>query len=310
MRDPYQVLGVPKQASEADIKKAYRKLAKLYHPDRAKDDPKAKEKFSEINSAHEILSDAEKRKQFDRGEIDAEGKPRFQGFEGFGGGGRRGGKPSGFESFGFGGDTRGTRPPHEGADIFSEIFSQAFRGSEAPHARHAARKGDDINAVLTLTLEDIAQDAKKRIILPGGREIDVVIPKAVTDGQIIRLRGLGHGGPFSDEPGDVMLTLRIAPHDVFTLEGQDVRLRLPIPLEDAVLGTSLRVPTLTGAVNMNIPPMTSSGKTLRLRGKGLPGKDKQGKDQMGDLFVTLDITLPATEDAALTAYAKAKKAAN
>jgi DnaJ-class molecular chaperone len=309
MRDPYQILGVPRTASEAEIKKAYRKLAKAHHPDRNANDPKAKDKFAEANSAYEILGDAAKRAQFDRGEIDAEGKPRFQGFEGFSG--SRGGHEGDFESFSFGfgpgGGFGGRRAGARGGagpsdDIFSQLFGEAFRSAERGGARTSSRrKGEDMEAALTVSLEDVANEAKKRITLPNGRDVDVVIPKGVVDGQVIRLRGLGGTG---SAPGDVLLTIRIAPHEQFTVEGGNLRVRVPVELEEAVLGTKLRVPTLGGAVDMTIPPMTSSGRTFRLRGKGLPGKN--GK---GDILVTVEIKLPEKADEELVEYARKRMTA-
>jgi DnaJ-class molecular chaperone len=310
MRNPYDILGVPRTASEADIKKAFRKLAKTYHPDRNKDDPKAKDKFAEVNAAYEILGDAQKRGQFDRGEIDAEGKPRFQGFEGFGGG-RGGARPEDFANFNFGGGggpfggRRGARGADMGDDIFSQLFGDAFRSASEGSRRSRSRpqKGEDVSAVLTVTLEEIAREAKKRLRLPTGRDVDVVIPKGVADGQVIRLRGLGQGAPGAD-PGDALLTIQFAPHDRFTPEGSNLRLRLPIEIEEAVLGGTVRVPTLTGAVEMSIPPMTSSGRTFRLRGKGLPGKSGPG-----DILVTTEIRLPDVVDEALMEYARRRRSA-
>jgi len=304
MRDPYDVLGVSRTASEDDIKKAYRKLAKSYHPDRNASDPKAKDKFAEINTAYEILGDAAKRAQFDRGEIDADGKPRFQGFEGFGGG-RGGSREGGFEGFAFDfgsgnpfGGSRGSRGGRD--DIFSHLFGEAFRSAERGQ-RSRRRRGEDVSVALTVTLEEIASEAKKRVALPTGREVEVTIPKGVNDGQVIRLRGLGEGG---SEPGDALLTIQIAPHDRFTVEGSDLRLRLSVDLEDAILGAKVRVPTLSGAVEMNIPAMTSSGRTFRLRGKGLPGKHGRG-----DLLVTAEVRLPEKADEELIEYARKRKAA-
>jgi DnaJ-class molecular chaperone len=308
MRNPYDVLGVSRSAGEADIKKAYRKLAKAYHPDRNADDPKAKEKFAEANAAYEVLGDPEKRAQFDRGEIDAEGKPRFQGFGfGSGAGGARSGDFEGFP-FGFGSSgsfsgRRGSRSSAGDDDIFSQIFGEAFRAGTAGARRRSSVKGEDLQATLTVTLEDIAAEAKKRVTLPTGRDVDVVIPKGVTAGQVIRLRGLGAGGP-GVEPGDLMLTIEIAPHERFTAEGSNLRLRLPIELDEAVLGGTVRVPTLESAVEMKIPPMTNSGRTFRLRGKGLPGKGGRG-----DLLVTTEIRLPEGSDELLTEFARKRRAA-
>jgi DnaJ-class molecular chaperone len=308
MRNPYDVLGVSRSASEAEIKKAFRKLAKTYHPDSNKDDPKAKDKFAEANSAYEILGDAGKRAQFDRGEIDAEGKPRFQGFEGFGGG-RGGARPEDFSGFsGFGGSRRSSRSGFGadlGDDIFSQFFADAFRqGGESPRqSRSRSQKGEDVSATLTVTLEEVAQEAKKRIRLSTGRDVDVVIPKGVSDGQVIRLRGLGQGAPGID-PGDALLTINFARHERFTPEGSDLRLRLPVEIEEAILGGSIRVPTLTGTVEMAIPPMTNSGRTFRLRGKGLPTKTGHG-----DLFVTTEIRLPEVVDEELIDYARKRRSA-
>jgi DnaJ-class molecular chaperone len=306
MRDPYDILGVSRTATEAEIKKAYRKLAKAHHPDRNTSDPKAKDRFAEANAAYEILGEPEKRAQFDRGEIDAEGKPRFQGFEGFTGGRGGGGQAHGFEfEFPFGGRRgRGAAGGGGGGaeDIFSHLFGEGFGAGQRGQPRSA--RGEDLAAELTVTLEDVAQEAKKRITLPTGREVDVVVPKGVADGQTIRLRGLGRGGWNGGEAGDLLLTIRIAPHDRFTVEGQNLRVRLPVDLEDAILGATLRVPTLTGSVDMKIPPMTSSGRTFRLRGKGLPGKAGTG-----DLLVTTEIKLPENADEALLDYAKGRRAA-
>ena len=311
MRNPYDVLGVAKGASEAEVKKAFRKLAKAYHPDSNKD-PKAKERFAEANTAYEILGDKDKRGQFDRGEIDAEGKPRATGFEGFSGfGGGRGG-------FDFDGFTRqrggggGAGPGGVGEDFISHIFGEAFRaGGAGPGfgrgggAGSGPARGEDVAAELSVTLEQVAGEEKMRIGLPGGRDVDVMVPKGVVDGQTIRLRGLGGGAGPRGEPGDALLTIRVLPHPVFKVEGADLRATVELPLEDAVLGGTLRVPTLTGAVEMKVPAMTSSGRTFRLRGKGLPKKD----GTRGDLLATTAVALPAGEDAALTDYARRRREA-
>ncbi|HEV7874539.1 MAG TPA: J domain-containing protein [Enterovirga sp.] len=304
MRDPYEILGLSRTAAEADVKKAFRKLAKQYHPDRNASDPKAKDKFAEINTAYEILGDATKRAQFDRGEIDGEGKPRFQGFEGFNQAGAAG-RESGFEgfSFGFGGgnpfSARGGRASGGGDDIFSQLFGETLRGARSRPAR-----GEDVAASLSVSIEDVAGDAKKRVVLPGGREVEVTIPPGVTDGQTIRLRGLGQPGSGGAEPGDALLTIRIVPNDRYTVEGSDLRMRLPVDLEDAILGGKIRIPTPTGTVEMAIPAMTSSGRTFRLRGKGLPKRGGRG-----DLLVTTEVALPEKADEQLTEYAMKRRAA-
>jgi DnaJ-class molecular chaperone len=307
MRDPYTILGVGKSADEAEIKKAFRKRAKALHPDRNTTDPKSQDKFAELNGAYEILGDASKRAQFDRGEIDADGKPRFQGFEGFGGGHGGAREGGGFESFSFGfggGGPFAGRPGRAagdaagGDDIFSHLFGEAMRGGR----QRRPAKGEDVTSTLTVTVEDIASEAKKRIALPTGREVEVMIPRGVADGQIVRLRGLGQPGSGGSEAGDALLTIRIAPHERFAVEGTDVRLRQPVELEDAILGAKIRVQTPTGAVDLNIPAQTNSGRTLRLRGKGLPGKSGPG-----DLLVTLEIKLPEVIDEDLLDYARKRR---
>ncbi|MBX9931196.1 MAG: DnaJ domain-containing protein [Methylobacterium sp.] len=306
MRNPYDVLGVAKGASEADIKKAYRRLAKTYHPDHNTNDAKAKDRFAEANSAYEILGDAKKRAQFDRGEIDGDGKPRATGFEGFGGfGGGPGARGFDFESAARSRAGSGSGGGGIGEDIFSHLFGEAFRAGGAgpgPGPRGPMR-GEDVAAELSVTLEQVASEEKLRLNLPGGREVDVVVPKGVTDGQVIRLRGLGQAGGPRSEPGDALLTIRILPHHTFKMDGADLRTTVEVPLEDAVLGGAIRVPTLTGAVEMKMPPMTSSGRTFRLKGKGLPRKD----GSRGDLLATTAISLPAGDDASLTDYARARR---
>lgn len=297
MRDPYTVLGVPKSASEGEVKKAYRRLAKLHHPDRNASDPRAKDKFSELNSAYEIVGDTAKRAQFDRGEIGADGKPKFQGFDGFGNGGRRGGfEPGGPDPFG----GRGGFDP---SSVFGDLFADAMRRGGGGAGPRAHPKGQDIEAQLVVTLTDIATRATKRLKLPTGREVEVGVPKSVADGKVIRLKGLGHPSPFAGEPGDVLLTLKVAIDPRFVVEGRDLRTRITLALSDAVLGGPVRVPTLQGEVEMNLPPMTSSGRSFRLRGKGLPGDTGE---QDGDLYAVTEIALPESDDE-LTALMRRRK---
>ena len=334
MRDPYQILGVKRDAGEAEIKKAYRKLAKQYHPDRNADDPKAKERFAEASSAYEILGDAKKRAQFDRGEIDAEGKPRFTGFEGFGGGrghqgaGARGGSNERHFEFNFG-DAFGGRGARGGAgpgaggfdpqDIFSHIFGQNTgfgpgegRPGEGPRARRSApQAGEDIAATMEVSLAEAATGATRRVRIGseatgGAREVEVTIPAGVEDGKVMRLRGLGRQSPMGGPAGDVMLTIRVRPDSRFEIDGLNLKVRVPVPLETAVLGGPVRVPTLTGEAEMTLPPMTSGTRVFRLRGKGL-GRQEPGKEPVrGDLLLAIDITLPeADED--LVALMKARR---
>ena len=310
-RDPYDVLGVPRKAAEADIKKAYRRLAKKYHPDTNKNDPKAKERFAEANTAYEIVGDAKKRPQFDRGEIDAEGKPKFQGFPGGGfpgggyGGGPRagggfGGQPGGetiFESFSYGpegfhrsgGRSGGGRSRGGFEDILSQMFGGAggggFGGFSGAETAEAPARGSDIGLSLSVSLAEAALGAKKRVKLPTGKDIEVTIPAGITDGQQVRLRGQGlaAGGVH----GDAIVTIHVLPHSELKPEGADLRADIFIPLEDAVLGGTARVPTLSGAVDLKIPPQTSGGRTFRLKGKGLPKKE----GGHGDLLATINIRL-------------------
>ncbi|MBV9563550.1 MAG: J domain-containing protein [Bradyrhizobium sp.] len=300
MRDPYEVLGVPRNATAAAIKSAYRKLAKKHHPDSNKNDPKAAARFAEINSANEIVGDEEKRKQFDRGEIDGEGKPRFQGFPGAGAGGRAG--PGGFETFSFrtgGGQGGGTQG-------FEDILNSMFGGA----ARGGARRGPstfdfdaggigvdlDLTVSMTVSLEEAVNGAEKRVRLPTGKELNVKIPAGVQPGQQIRLKGQGETAP-GHPPGDLLIAVQIAPHPFFKVDGSDLRVELPITLYEAVLGGKVRVPTLGSAVELSIPKNTSSGRTFRLKGKGMP----RPAGTVGDLFVTIRIMLPDGNDAELEA---------
>jgi DnaJ-class molecular chaperone len=297
MRDPYEVLGVPRSASAAAIKSAFRKAAKKHHPDSNKGDPKAAERFAEINTANEIIGDEDKRKQFDRGEIDAEGKPRFQGFGGGDPRGRAG--PGGFETYTF---RSGGGPGLGGGGSFEEILNSMFgRGGARAGGGTSQFEFDtggigidlDINASLTVSLEDSVKGAEKRVRLPTGKELNVKIPAGVTAGQQIRLKGQGETAP-GHRPGDVLITVNIAPHPFFKVDGSDLRVDLPITLYEAVLGGKVRVPTLGGAVELSLPKNTSSGRTFRLKGKGLP---KEGGS--GDLFVTTKIILPDGNDSEL-----------
>jgi DnaJ-class molecular chaperone len=307
MRDPYEVLGVPRGASAAAIKSAYRKLAKKHHPDANKNDPKSAARFSELNSANEIVGDEDKRKQFDRGEIDAEGKPRFQGFPGggFPGGDPRAGgaSPGGFETHSF--RTGGAGPGGFGGGGFEDILNSMFSGGG-----RGARPGGgttfefdpgsialdlDLSVAMAVSLEEAVKGGSKRVRLPTGKELDVKIPAGVTAGQQIRLKGQGETAP-GHPPGDLLITISIAPHPFFKVDGSDLRVDLPITLYEAVLGGKVRVPTLGSAVELSIPKNTSSGRTFRLKGKGLPKTSGSG-----DLFVTTRIMLPDGNDAELEA---------
>ena len=290
MRDPYTVLGVAKSADTAEIKKAFRKLAKKFHPDQSKD-PKAKEKFAEANQAYEILGDEPKRAAFDRGEIDGEGKPRHRGFEGFGGGG--GGSPNyefhdlgGGSPFGRGFRSSGATAGIDPSDFFADLLHGATRGT-----RQSAVRGEDVTASVTIPLEEAVSGGTARVILPTGSTLDVKVPAGLEDGKAIRLKGQGQPGQNGGPRGDAIVTVHIAPHKLFEVHGRDLRLDLPVALHEAVLGGKIPVPTLDGTVEITLPPGANRGRTLRLRGKGLP--TAQGN---GDLLVTPKIVLPERAD--------------
>ncbi len=276
MRDPYEVLGCRGAPALRRSRSAYRKLAKKHHPDSNKNDPKAAARFSEINSANEIIGDEDKRKQFDRGEIDAEGKPRFQGFPGGDPRGRAGG-PGGFESYSFrtgGGGPAARAGP--ASRTSSTACSAALRGADVravagPFEFDTGGIGLDLdlNVAMTVSLEDSVKGGEKRVRLPTGKELNVKIPAGVTAGQQIRLKGQGETAP-GHPPGDLLITVSIAPHPFFKVDGSDLRLDLPVTLYEAVLGGKVRVPTLGSAVELSIPKNTSSGRVFRLKGKGLP----------------------------------------
>ena len=294
MRDPYDVLGVAKNASAKEIKAAYRKLAKKHHPDQNPDDSKAKDRFAAANQAYEIIGDEKNRAAFDRGEIDAEGKQRFQGFENAGG---AGGDPfAGFrrQQAGPGGSrfefrSGGADPFGGGAgDIFSEIFGQGF--SQHPGASQRMRAGADVNVTLDVTLEEAATAPKVTAMFPGGRKISVKLPAYVEDGQTIRLKGQGEQG--GGKPGDALVKIRFRKHPRYRLEGRDLHVDLPVPLKDAVLGAKLAVETPTGRLAVNVPAWSSSDKVLRLKGRGLPTKT----GGHGDLYAHVRLMLPENHD--------------
>ena len=298
MADPYSTLGVARGASEADIKKAYRKLAKELHPDTNQNNPKAADRFSKVTAAYDLLSDKDKRARFDRGEIDDQGNPANP-FAGGGGGspfGRGGGSP-------FGG---------QGADL-GDIFEGLFGGAGARGqgggfggfgggGRQSAPKGPNVPYRLNVSFEDAATLAPQRITLQDGKTIDLKLSAGVESGTQMRLSGKGQAGPGG--AGDAIITIEVAKHRFYTREpapskdgGDNIRLDLPITLAEAVRGGPVKVPTVDGAVMLNIPKGATSGKTLRLREKGFT--DKSGK--RGDQLVTLMVDLP-TDDAALATF--------
>lgn len=306
MRDPYDVLGVSKTADETTIKKAYRKLAKQFHPDANGNDPRAKEKFAEVNSAYEIVGDKTKRHQFDAGEIGADGKPRFTGFEGMGG---FGGGQGGFHQAGgqasedilrdiFGGafssfaSSGGRGRARRSANGFEGFGGFAGGAPGATGATGAVSKGADIMVSVKVRLEDIVGSGKVRVSLPSGKSVDAKIPPGFEPGQQLRLKGQGGDGT---PPGDAILILTYETHPLFNPSGSNLKMDLPVSLDEAVLGGKVRIPTLEGAVEMTIPAGITGSRAFRLRGKGLP--DKHGK--RGDILVSPHIMLPEGQDAGL-----------
>jgi DnaJ-class molecular chaperone len=282
MADPYSILGVPRGASEKDIKSAYRKLAKELHPDRNSDNPKATERFSEVTRAYDLLSDKDKRARFDRGEIDIDGNPAGFGFGGGGAGGGFGGRDQrGFRADGFEGMNEGI----DLGDIFDGLFGG--RGGMGGGARRGpAPKGANVQYKLGVSLTDAAMLATQRITLSDGKTIDLKLPAGVEDGTQMRLAGKGEPGPGGN--GDAIVVIHLQPHSYFRREGDNLRLDLPISLDEAVHGAKVKVPTPEGAVMLTVAPGSSSGKTLRLGGKGFTRKD----GSRGDQLVTLEVQLP------------------
>ncbi|AQR74383.1 DnaJ C-terminal domain-containing protein [Sphingomonas sp. LM7] len=292
MADPYATLGVARGASEADIKKAYRKLAKELHPDRNKDNPKASEKFSLVTSAYDLLSDKDKRARFDRGEIDGDGNPTAP-FGFGGGGGQQAGFRPGGSGFDFGGESGDI------GDIFEGLFGGGagrrggggFSGGFGGFGRKPAAKGANVAYRLAVAFEDAAKLAPQRITLRDGKSIDLKLPAGVESGTQMRLAGKGEEGPGGF--GDAIVTIDVQPHRFFVREGDDIRLDLPVSLSEAVLGADVRVPTPDGAVMLKVPKGSTSGKVLRLKGRGFH-KKAGGR---GDLLVTTMVDLPVDDDA-------------
>jgi DnaJ-class molecular chaperone len=306
MRDPYEVLGVAKNASAKDIKSAYRKLAKKHHPDQNPDDPKAKDRFAAANQAYEVVGDEKTRAAFDRGEIDADGKPRFQGFEGAAGGGDPFGgfrrqQGAGGSRFEFRSGRPGGDPFDGNSDIFSQIFGDAFSGARGAGDRRQPVQAADLNVTLDVTIEEAATAEKVTAMFPDGRKIAVKLPAYVEDGQTIRLKGQGEQGP--GQPGDALVKIHIRRHPRYRIEGRDLHADLDVALADAVLGAKVPVDTPTGRLAVNIPAWSSSDKVLRLKGRGLP--EKAGGH--GDLYAHVRIMLPEGGDSDLEALMRSRK---
>ena len=313
MRDPYEVLGVPRTAKPEEVKKAFRRLAKKLHPDANKNDAKAAGKFAELNAAYEIVGDDDKRKAFDRGEIDAEGKPRFRGFEGFGArpGAEAAGDEGVFETFSWGPEGLRRGPgggAGAGAPGIDDVLKEMFGGLRGRRGRRAGgggaqfdfepghfgqrERGQDVSAEITITLQESAGGGSRRVLLPNGKEVNVKIPPGLSDGQQIRLKEQGYPGAGGEAAGDVLITVKVAPHPYLKPDGANLRIDIPVTLYEAVLGGKVRVPTMEGAVDLAIPAWTRAGRTFRLKGKGLPIKS----GGRGDLYATVRIMLPDTRD--------------
>ena len=299
MVDPYSILGVARSASEKDIKSAYRTLAKALHPDRNAGKPNAAERFAEVTRAYDLLSDKDKRARYDRGEIDGDGNPAAP--FGFGGGGAAGGgfggaqrgyRPDGFEGYGQGGQ--------EGVDL-GDIFEGLFGGrggtggSAGPGGgpgarRRPAPRGANVTYTLKVPFDEAARRESQRVTLADGKTIDLKLPPGLIDGQQMRLGGKGEAGPGGF--GDAIVTIEIQPSPFFTREGDNIRLDVPIALDEAIAGAKVRIPTVEGPVMMTVAPGSTSGKTLRLKGRGFTRKN----GERGDQLVTLLIDVPADDE--------------
>ena len=293
MNDPYKTLGVAKTASEAEIKKAFRGLAKKHHPDAHPGDEKAKQRFQEISAAYDVVGDKDKRAKFDAGEIDAAGNargfdPRAQGFRGhpFGGGG-------GDREFQFSWGQGGGEQGFSAEDIFADILG-GRRGGGGRAARPG--RGEDFQVAVTVSFAEAIQGGTRRIILQNGEQIDVKIPAGLREGQQIRVKGRGGAGRSGGPGGDVLIQANVAPHPFITRDGNDLRMDLPVTLKEAVLGAKVPVPALGGSLNLSIPAGSNTGAVLRLKGKGVPGA--------GDLYVRLVVSLPDKPDADLKNFAE------
>ena len=280
MADLYKTLGVKRTDSDDDIRAAYRKLAKKHHPDLNQGKPEAAERFKTFSAAYDILSDKDKRGRYDRGEIDSEGRETAIGrAASAGGGGPWGGGGGGGE---WRGHPRGDTSSGIGPDDLDTLFGQGFGGSN---------RGRDIRYAVSVTFEEAANGATRRLVVHDGRELDVTIPVGVRDGQVLRLKGQGRRGLTS--AGDAVVDVQVLPHRYFRREGDDILVDLPITLHEAMLGATIEVPTVRGSVRLGIPPGSGSGSRLRLKGRGIGN---------GHQYVVLQPTLPPGVEPALADF--------
>ncbi len=291
--DPYTVLGLPRAATEDDIRRAFRKLAKELHPDIRPGDKASAERFKKVAGAYEILGDAEKRRQFDRGEIDANGDPQrsYERHASTAGGSR--GRPGAG-----GGAGPGVGPDFGFGDVFSDLFGGG-RGPGGPRGAGFSLKGQDARYTLEVEFLEAVLGAKKRVTMPDGAALDLNVPAGVTDGQVLRLKGKGGPGIRGGEPGDAMVEIRVRPHPEFRREGDDILLDVPVTLDEAVLGARIEVPTTSGRVALAIPKGTNSGRAFRLKGKGA---NNPSTGVTGDQIVTVRIELPPVIDESLAYF--------
>lgn len=288
--DPYQILGVARTASQDDIRKAYRALAKKYHPDLNPGDKEAEEKFKAISRANDLLSDEAQRGRYDRGEIDATGQERAPPGYGANGGYRDFAEGAGGFRYGGGGAGAGGFSAEDMGDIFGGMFGNRGFGQ-----RHSGpEKGADRSYSLTISFTDAVLGTTSRVSLPDGSTLDVRIPPGIEDGQVLRLRGKGGEGIKGGPAGDALITVSVTSDSRFTREGRDLRERLPVDVRTAVLGGPIMVPTPSGTVRMNVPAGSDTGTVLRLRGRGVK---EHGKHEAGNLYVTLEVHIGKVDDA-------------
>ena len=276
MKDPYQVLGVSRNADQSEIKRVYRKLAKELHPDRHRGDKRTAEQFKEVSAAYSIVGDEDTRRKFDRGEINAAGQQQGPG-AGFWRG-QAGGGTEGFQSFEFGGGGM--------EDLFADLFSGRRRGQRrGPRAR----RGADRRYTLRVDFVEAARGTTRRLSLPGDSTLDVRIPAGIDSGQQIRLKGKGEADRTGGPAGDALIEIQVEPHPIYKRSGLDVHVEVPVTLPEAVLGGSITVPTVHGDVTLKVPKHSNTGTTLRLKGKGIQSKKAE---RSGDQYVKLKIVLP------------------